>query len=139
LSGLFVKAGTTGKRGISRISEGGELRSQVNVDWKQLASMCVVFTAIVGAVLWLGGRVYFSLSKGEANSIAIIDLEEDTDDDITAIVSRQMRAWTIINKMRESLSEVKTGQRLIQKDVENILVILRGSSSPRAYRTPRED
>ena len=111
----------------------------MNVDWKQLASMCVVFTAIVGAVLWLGGRVYFSLSKGEANSIAIIDLEEDTDDDITAIVSRQMRAWTIINKMRESLSEVKTGQRLIQKDVENILVILRGSSSPRAYRTPRED
>ena len=85
------------------------------------------------------GFIYFPLSKGERNTQSIAEVKRETENDVADVRIRQLRAWDAVNKMRMTLTEVKSDQRLIQKDVENVLVILRGRISPRAYRIPREE
>lgn len=118
----------------------------MNVDWKQLASMCLVFTAIIGVVLWVGSKIYFPVKQGDDNTRDIIeiqkdvlDVEEETESDIQDVRIRMNRAWDAVNEIRNSLTEVKSDQRLIKKDVEIILAILRRDNGSRAYRNPREN
>lgn len=111
----------------------------MTINWPTTAAICVITTGIFSFILWMSSLIYFPLSAGNRNTVAIDTLGDDTESDVADVRTRQLRAWDAVNKMRIEITEVKSDQRLIKKDVENILVILRGRIPPRAYRTPRED
>ncbi len=107
----------------------------MTINWGTAAAISVTVSTLMGFAFWISTWIYFPLSGGDTNTRNVQVLEEKLGD----VRVEKVRVWNAVNMMRNAVAEVKTNQRLIQKDVENILVILRGRVPPRAYRNPREE
>ncbi len=118
----------------------------MTINWQQLAGMLAVFGMITTGTLYLAGRHFYPIDKGqenkneiEKNEIKIMRVEIGVRDDVDDVRNRQTRSWKSISDMRKDISSMNGAQISIKKDVENILLILRGTNPGRAYRSPREE